>query len=155
MGLLEISIKSRMPAGICHEFWGGGLCSHITDIDLTAFWDYYFKTITLSLQSGGCGATSRTHRDDITVVNVLKKHDSLREFLTKTFDINPILAHEKIKLEKTFIARHLSRIASLEIIWTDNLIGHVKLVDNDTKVYVFYHALFLEAQRWRAYFHRL
>ncbi|KAI8946640.1 hypothetical protein F4801DRAFT_563863 [Xylaria longipes] len=204
--LLETPIEPRTQAEICHEFWGIGFCSPITDINLTAFWHYYFKTIALSLHDGGCRVTTRTHRNVIDVVNLLKagatrlevkqrlrskletkhvnedellensidlaaslavmcncgvsshglsgsteikwKHDSLREFLAKTFDVRPILTLEKVKLEKTFMARNLSRIAGLEIIWTDNLVDHLRLADDDTKVYVFHHASFLEAQRW-------
>ena len=44
------------------------------------------------------------------------RHESFRNFLAKTFDVRPILALEKVKLEKTFIARNLNRIAGLEII---------------------------------------
>lgn len=195
-----------MRAEICHELWGIGFCSPITGIDFTAFWHYYFKTITSSLHDGGCRVTIRTHRDAIEMANLLKegatrleikqrlrskldakhindeslensidlaaslaamcdcgasshglsgsteiqwRHDSLRDFLAKTFHVRPILALEKIKLETTFTARNLNRIAGLEIIWTDNLVDHLRLTDDDTKVYVFHHASFLEAQRWR------
>ncbi|KAI0457221.1 hypothetical protein F5B21DRAFT_464777 [Xylaria acuta] len=76
------------------------------------------------------------------------RHDSLRDYLAKTFDVKSILPLENVKLEKTFIARNLSGIAGLGIIWTDNLVDHLRLADDDTKVYVFHHASFLEAQRW-------
>ncbi|KAI1750615.1 hypothetical protein F4782DRAFT_243436 [Xylaria castorea] len=204
MSLLETPIEPRTQAEICHELWGIRFCSPITEINFTALWHYYFETIALSLHDGGCRVTTRTHRDVIDVVNLLKagatrleikhmlrsnlktnhddellensidlaaslavmcdcgasshgcsksteiqwRHDSLREFLAKTFDARPILAPEKVKLEKTFIARNLSQIAGLEIIWTDNLVDHLRLADDDTKVHVFHHASFLEAQRW-------
>ncbi|KAF2969455.1 hypothetical protein GQX73_g4119 [Xylaria multiplex] len=76
------------------------------------------------------------------------KYDSLMEFLSKYFGDKPILSHENIKLEKTFKARNFSRIAGLEIIWTDNLVDHLRLTDDDTKVHIFHHASFLEYQRW-------
>ncbi|KAI0438078.1 hypothetical protein F4803DRAFT_570068 [Xylaria telfairii] len=209
---LETPIEPRTQAEICHEFWGIGFCSPITGIDFTAFWNYYFKAITCSLDDGRCRVT-RTHRDVLDMVNLLKegatrleikqrlrfkldanhinedeslensidlaaslavmcdcgasshglsgsteiqwRHDSLRDFLAKTFHVRPTLALEKIKLETTFTARNLNRIAGLEIIWTDNLVDHLKLADDDRKVYVFHHASFLEAQRWRAYFRQL
>ncbi|KAI0536201.1 hypothetical protein GGR58DRAFT_476170 [Xylaria digitata] len=76
------------------------------------------------------------------------KCDSLMEFLSKYFGDKPILSIENIKLEKTFKARNFSRIAGLEIIWTDNLVDHLRLTDDDTKVHIFHHASFLEYQRW-------
>ncbi|KAI1741115.1 hypothetical protein F4680DRAFT_417266 [Xylaria scruposa] len=204
MSLLETPIEPRMQAEICLEFWGIRLCSPITDINLAAFWNYYFKTIAHSLHENECRVTTRTHRDIIDVVHLLKagatrletkqmlrskleikhedellensidlaaslavmcdcgvsshgisgsteiqwRHDSLRKFLATTFDARPILALDKVKLEKTFIARNINRIAGLEIIWTDNLVDHLRLAEEDTKVYVFHHASFLEAQRW-------
>ncbi|KAJ3577216.1 hypothetical protein NPX13_g3347 [Xylaria arbuscula] len=59
---------------------------------------------------------------------------SLKEFLGKYFDERPILAHEKVKLEQTFKARNFGRITGLEIIWTDNLVDHLRLTDDDTKL---------------------
>ncbi|KAI3330077.1 hypothetical protein F4824DRAFT_515956 [Ustulina deusta] len=76
------------------------------------------------------------------------RHDSLREFLAQYFGDRPILSHEKIKLEKTFKATNFGRIAGLEIIWTDNLVDHLRLTDDDTNVHIFHHASFLESQRW-------
>ncbi|KAI3320665.1 hypothetical protein HD806DRAFT_547200 [Xylariaceae sp. AK1471] len=75
------------------------------------------------------------------------KNNSLGEFLAEYFSEKSILAHEKVKLEKTFTARNFSRIAGLGIIWTDNLVDHLRLTDDDTKVHVFHHASFLEHQR--------
>lgn len=77
------------------------------------------------------------------------KSGSLGEFLAKYFGDRPILAHEKVKLEQTFRARNFGRITGLEIIWTDNLLDHLRLTDDDTKVHVFHHVSFLESQRRR------
>ncbi|KAK5636367.1 hypothetical protein RRF57_012079 [Xylaria bambusicola] len=76
------------------------------------------------------------------------KHGSLGDFLAKHFGGRPILAPEKIKFEQTFKARNFDRITGLEIIWTDNLVDHLRLTDDDTKVHIFHHASFLESQRW-------
>ncbi|GAW14965.1 hypothetical protein ANO14919_043730 [Xylariales sp. No.14919] len=208
MSLLEAPIEYHTQAEICQEFWGIGYSPQVrgADIDLTTFWNYYFKISALSLHDGGRHVAVRTHRDIIDVVYLLKagatrrdikqrlssklktkhtnedellensidlaaslvvmcdcgisshgfsgsteiqwKHDSLTEFLTKYFGEKPILSHEKIKLEKTFKAKTLGRIAGLEIIWTDNLVDHLRLTDDDTKVHIFHHASFLEYQRW-------
>ncbi|KAI1427568.1 hypothetical protein F5Y12DRAFT_159542 [Xylaria sp. FL1777] len=208
MSLLETPIESQTQAEICHELWGAGYSPRLlgADINLAIFWNYYSKTIALSLHDGGRHVAVRTHRDVIDVVYLLKagatrrdikqrlrsklktkhtnedellentidlaaslvvmcdcgisshgfsgsteiqwKDDSLREFLANYFGDQPILSHENIKLEKTFKARNFGRIAGLEIIWTDNLVDHLRLTDDDTKVHIFHHASFLESQRW-------
>lgn len=57
------------------------------------------------------------------------------------------LNHEGVKLEKNFTGPNLDRIAGLEIVWTDNLIDHLRMSDDDTKVHIFHHATFLECQQ--------
>jgi hypothetical protein len=80
---------------------------------------------------------------------ILWKGASLQEFVAHFFGEGPVLGHEKVKLDKIFIARNLSRIAGVEILWTDNLVDHLRLTDDDTKVHVFHHASFLEFQQQR------
>lgn len=77
------------------------------------------------------------------------RHGSLRKFLVHFFAEEPVLAHDRVKLDKKFIARNITRIAGLEIVWTDNLLDHLRLTDDDMKVHVFHHASFLERQRQR------
>lgn len=72
---------------------------------------------------------------------------SLREHVAHYFAEPPALSHEKVKLEKNFNAINLSRIAGLNIVWTDNLIDHLRMSDDDTKVHIFHHAGFLECQK--------
>ena len=71
---------------------------------------------------------------------------SLRSQVEDFFNIQPTLGHERVKLEKTFKALNLVRMAGLEIIWTDNLLDHLRLTDDDTKVHIFHHATFLQYQ---------
>lgn len=73
----------------------------------------------------------------------------LRLHLEEWFGERPVLAHNGIKLTKNFTALHLCRIAGMEIVWTDNLIDHLRLTEDDTKVHIFHHASFLERQRQR------
>ena len=54
------------------------------------------------------------------------------------------LGSENVKLEKIFNAGNLGRIAGIEIEWTNNLADHLRVVDEDKKVAIFYHASFLE-----------
>lgn len=72
---------------------------------------------------------------------------SLRQHVARYFAEPPVLGHERVKLEKNFTGPNLSWIAGLEIVWTDNLIDHLRMSDDDTKVHIFHHATFLECQR--------
>ncbi|KAI7782623.1 hypothetical protein LA080_013111 [Diaporthe eres] len=72
---------------------------------------------------------------------------SLRQHVARYFADPPVLSHERVKLEKNFTGPNLSRIAGLEIVWTDNLIDHLRMSDDDTRVHIFHHAAFLECQR--------
>lgn len=72
---------------------------------------------------------------------------SLRDHVARYFSVPPVLGHERVKLDKTFTGPNLSRIAGLEIVWTDNLIDHLRMSDDDTRVHIFHHAAFLECQR--------
>ncbi|KAK4461478.1 hypothetical protein QBC42DRAFT_270086 [Cladorrhinum samala] len=80
---------------------------------------------------------------------------SLRDFLEAYFAPDPpshasslssSTVTETVKLEKIFKASNLCRIAGLRIVWTDNLADHLRLSDDDTRVHIFHHASFLQAQ---------
>jgi hypothetical protein len=72
---------------------------------------------------------------------------SLKDFVHQYFSEPPALDSSDIKLEKVFTARNLERLASLEVVWTDNLADHLRLTDSDKKVHIFHFATFLNAQR--------
>lgn len=59
----------------------------------------------------------------------------------------PVLDPETTKLENNFTAINL-KLAGLEVVWTDNLIDHLRMSDDDTKVHIFHHAAFLECQQY-------
>lgn len=71
---------------------------------------------------------------------------TLKDFIHKYFDTPVVLGHD-VKLEKMFKGRNLGRIAGIEIVWTDNLADHLRMIDEDKKVAVFQHATFLEYQQ--------
>lgn len=73
-------------------------------------------------------------------------HADLRDFF---FDNGTEASKVSVKLEKIFTAHNLIRIAGLEIIWTDNLLDHMRLTDDDQRVHIFHHASFLEVQKQR------
>ncbi|KAF2468727.1 uncharacterized protein BDR25DRAFT_315715 [Lindgomyces ingoldianus] len=70
----------------------------------------------------------------------------LKDYLKSYFGTPPALGHDRVKLERVFNACNLGRIAGVELIPTDNLIDHLRLTDDDTKVYIFHHASFLKCQ---------
>ncbi|EKJ68501.1 hypothetical protein FPSE_11509 [Fusarium pseudograminearum CS3096] len=77
-------------------------------------------------------------------------HGSLESFVAAYFDPGAAhLAKENVKMEKIFTARNLCRIAGLDIVWTDNLVDHLRLTDDDRRVHIFHHASFLHVQQQR------
>lgn len=50
------------------------------------------------------------------------------------------------QFDRYFSAFNIRRFAGLEIQWTDNLADHLRLVDYDTKLCIFYHITFLRGQ---------
>ncbi|EQL00722.1 FAD-binding, type 2 [Ophiocordyceps sinensis CO18] len=52
-------------------------------------------------------------------------------------------------LERVLNAPGLVLVANLDIIWTDNLLDHLRLTDDDRRVHIFHHVSFLELQRQR------
>ena len=75
---------------------------------------------------------------------------SLEEFVHDYFDDAQILDHKNVRLEATFTARNLGRIAGIQVEWTDNLADHLRMTDeNDRKVAIFHHASFLKQRQDR------
>lgn len=75
---------------------------------------------------------------------------SLHTFLRDFFhDSHTGATKENAKLEKIFTAHNLTRIAGLEVVWTDNMLDHLRLTDDDQRVHIFHHASFLEVQKQR------
>lgn len=70
---------------------------------------------------------------------------SLRDCLCDHFQAR-VNSYEKVKLDTTFNARNLERIAGIQILWTDNLAEHLRLVDEDRKVCIFHQISFLKWQ---------
>ena len=56
---------------------------------------------------------------------------------------------DHVKLERTFIARNLPRVARINLVWTDNLVDHLRLMEDDTQVAIFHHASFLTLAKQR------
>ncbi len=72
---------------------------------------------------------------------------TLREFVINAFPRQGAFANERVKLDKFFTAKNLSRLAGIKIYWTNNLADHLRILDEDSEVAIFHHALFLESVR--------
>jgi hypothetical protein len=72
---------------------------------------------------------------------------TLKDFLADYFSEPQVLGNEGIKLERTFTASNLERIAGIHIKPTNNLADHLRMIDKDDKVVaIFHHASFLRRQ---------
>lgn len=76
---------------------------------------------------------------------------SLRDLVRGYFDpgVAQVMSKEGVKLERIFTAANLCRIAGLEIVWTDNLVDHLRLSNDDSRVHIFHHVSFLNVQKQR------
>jgi hypothetical protein len=86
-----------------------------------------------------------------TELNWRNSDGSLRDLVRDYFDpgVAQVMSKEGVKLERIFTATNLCRIAGLEIIWTDNLVDHLRLSNDDSRVHIFHHVSFLNVQKQR------
>ena len=77
------------------------------------------------------------------------REDSLQSFIAQQFEPPKLLGKETAKLEKSFNARNLERVSGMQIVWTSNLVDHLRVLDDDKGVAIFHHASFLKSQRNR------
>lgn len=70
----------------------------------------------------------------------------LSDSLTMHFTRDNVLK-VSVDLDKTFTARNIERIAGIRIVWTNNLLDHLRMRDDDTSVALFHHASFLNFQK--------
>lgn len=71
---------------------------------------------------------------------------TLEELVTYNFSSKPVLS-DHVKLPRQFNALQLMKIAGVKVAWTTNLVDHLLLQEDDTKVYIFHHASFLRCHR--------
>jgi hypothetical protein len=58
----------------------------------------------------------------------------------------PKLGDVCVNLDSSFTGYNIEKVAGIEIVWTDNLADHLRLIEGDTKLAIFHHATFLECQ---------
>ena len=75
---------------------------------------------------------------------------SLKHFVRQWFDPSDSgMKTFSLKVQRTFTARNLEQVGGLKIIWTDDLADHLRVTDDDTRVFIFHHASFLQCQLQR------
>ena len=72
---------------------------------------------------------------------------SFKDLLSQIFPPTPVLSTKNVKLDKLFNAFNLGVIAGIDIIWTNNLADHLRLMNDDKSVAIFHHASFLKRQQ--------
>jgi len=78
--------------------------------------------------------------------SLLWQHGPLKDVLERRFSTPPDISMRvvRVKLDRIFNARNLERIAGLQIIWTDNISDHLRLMVDDTRIAIYHHASSLE-----------
>lgn len=77
---------------------------------------------------------------------------TLKDYCDAYYSSGLVLGHVAVKLGRIFNAYNLVRIAGIELVPTNNIVDHLRLFEDDTKLYIFHHASFLKLQskRYRA-----
>jgi hypothetical protein len=71
---------------------------------------------------------------------------NLKDFLAEYFQ-QPATGNEvSLKFDKEFNAYSLKQYTGVDIVWTDNLADHLRLMNDDTKLCIFPHVSFLRSQ---------
>jgi hypothetical protein len=72
------------------------------------------------------------------------KHHSLKEYIAGLFAPGRRDSGH-VRLEESFNVQSLQKLTNLEIGWTNDLMSHLSLRNDDKKVLIFHHVTFLEA----------
>ncbi|KAK4448503.1 hypothetical protein QBC34DRAFT_381068 [Podospora aff. communis PSN243] len=86
-----------------------------------------------------CGFSSREHLP-------WSNHQTLRQAIAQHFQREKKLQPDNPRMRRLFTARHLVSIGGLKIRWTNNLMDHLRLSDDDRAVFIFHNAEFLRYQ---------
>jgi hypothetical protein len=77
-------------------------------------------------------------------------HQTLRQAIAQHFQREKKLQPDNPRMRRLFTARHLVSIGGLKIRWTNNLMDHIRLSDDDRAIFIFHNADFLRYQSWYA-----
>jgi hypothetical protein len=91
------------------------------------------------------GPISQNHIPSLTYVPWTDDTSDLGTVLSKHFQKSKEGAG-KIKFDSKFSAYNLERLAGIEILWTNNIADHLRLVEDDSKLCIFHQTTFLKSQ---------
>jgi hypothetical protein len=91
------------------------------------------------------GETSLTWVEG-TVGGALKRHFRGRG-ASKSEENVQIMIEQPMLLEKSFTAMNIEEVAGMRVVWTTNLLDHLKMRHEDNSVAIFHHASFLSYQK--------
>jgi hypothetical protein len=69
---------------------------------------------------------------------------SLQETVHDWFNQAPQRVDRSIVIEKTFTARYIDKFSKIDVVLTDNLLDHLRLTNDNKKLWVFHHVAFLK-----------
>ncbi|KAK1829541.1 hypothetical protein QBC39DRAFT_356376 [Podospora conica] len=73
-------------------------------------------------------------------------HQTIREAVAENFQPEKKLQPDNPRFQRFFTARHMEKIGGMRILWTNNLMDHLLLSEDDRAVFLFHHADFLRFQ---------
>jgi hypothetical protein len=97
--------------------------------------------LVMMIQTGGFRNVLMPSQETLTWVD-----GPLSNALSTHFSRDNVLK-DSVGLDSTFTARKIERIAGIRIVWTSNLLDHLRMRDDDTSVAIFHHASFLNFQK--------
>jgi hypothetical protein len=76
------------------------------------------------------------------------KAGTLQDFIQQLFPPILVLDHDGVRLNSSFTARNIKKVAGVKICWTPNLADHLRVTDSGDShtVSIFHHAAFLQCQ---------
>ena len=75
-------------------------------------------------------------------------HHTLRQAIAAYLEREKTLQPDNPQIRRVFNARNIARIGGMRIRWTDSLMNHLSLSEDDQAVFIFHHADFLRFQSW-------
>lgn len=79
-------------------------------------------------------------------MKVIWTHNTVKSSIEQHSSHEPELHEFCVYLDQGFTGYNIEQIAGIEIVWTDNLADHLRLVESDTKVAIFHHVTTLQCQ---------
>lgn len=77
-------------------------------------------------------------------ISLLWKKGSLKDTVQAHFYASTNMDHDEALIETDLTARNIASISGIEIVFTDNIADHLRLIARDRKLCIFHHVTFLK-----------